>query len=509
MKHTEIKMTARSAVVLEAAHRAWVRMAPLRQRRRRYLRYTYGDQWSDTVTDRDGRRVTEREQLTLGGRAPLTNNLIRRMVKAVVGRYRMSLMSPADETSPDDSTAPMTGAAVPRRSRRWETLNRLSELDARTLEEFLISGMAIHRVCAERRAGGEGVWVDPISPDRFFINAITDPRGADMELVGCLHDMSLTEVVMRFGHGDRSRCRRIRELYGYMESSAPAAVSDTDPSGMSFFQGAPGRCRVVEAWTLESLEVIRCHDPLTATFTIVEPEREEELSRINRRRRRRGEPELITRWELQTLWRCRMLAPDGSLLDQFCSPLRGGEPPIAVKMYPLVDGDVHSLVEDVIDQQRHVNRLITLMDHMMGTAAKGVLLFPRECKLPGHTWKQLAGMWADPGGIIPYQPSKLSEPHQVVTPMADIGARDMLKTQIQLFEDVSGVSDTLMGKTVSGAIGVERYNTELRNASVAVADLLHTFDDFILTRDRLMEAIDPQLPAGGSLTALPGLPSTT
>ena len=227
MKHTEIKMTARSAVVLEAAHRAWVRMAPLRQRRRRYLRYTYGDQWSDTVTDRDGRRVTEREQLTLGGRAPLTNNLIRRMVKAVVGRYRMSLMSPADEASPDGSPTPQTGATVPRRSRRWETLNRLSELDARTLEEFLISGMAIHRVCAERRAGGEGVWVDPISPDRFFINAITDPRGADMELVGCLHDMSLTEVVMRFGHGDRSRCRRIRELYGYMESSAPAALSDT------------------------------------------------------------------------------------------------------------------------------------------------------------------------------------------------------------------------------------------------------------------------------------------
>lgn len=48
--------------------------------------------------------------------------------------------------------------------------------------------------------------------------------------------------------------------------------------------------------------------------------------------------------------------------------------------------DVHSLVEDVIDQQRHVNRMITIMDRMMATAAKGVLLFPSKCKPDELDW---------------------------------------------------------------------------------------------------------------------------
>ena len=44
--------------VLEAAHHAWVALASARERRRRYLRYTYGDQWSDVTRDRFGNLTT-------------------------------------------------------------------------------------------------------------------------------------------------------------------------------------------------------------------------------------------------------------------------------------------------------------------------------------------------------------------------------------------------------------------------------------------------------------------
>ncbi len=184
------------------------------------------------------------------------------------------------------------------------------------------------------------------------------------------------------------------------------------------------------------------------------------------------------------------MAPDGTVLDEFDSPLKNGSHPFAIKLYPMVDGDVHSLVEDVIDQQRYVNRLITLIDRMMGTAAKGVLLFPTGCKLEGQKWQEVADIWADPGGVIPYRPYQGAEPHQVVTPMADFGARDLLQTQIGLFEDVSGVSEALMGKSVSGVVGVERYESEVRNASVAVNDLLKTFADFTASRNTLMQQFD-------------------
>ncbi len=39
-------------LILEAAHRAWLRLEPARERRRRFARYTYGDQWGDPVMHR-------------------------------------------------------------------------------------------------------------------------------------------------------------------------------------------------------------------------------------------------------------------------------------------------------------------------------------------------------------------------------------------------------------------------------------------------------------------------
>lgn len=462
-------------LILEAAHRAWLRLADTRRRRRRFTRYTYGDQWGD-ITVHHGRRMTEGEAAAEAGRPPLSNNLIRRLVKSVVGRFRQEQAEKARTTPPDASVE-----AVRR-------MNRLDELDARTLEEFLISGMAVHHVCAENRPGGAGVWVDNVAPDRFFINDVADPRCNDMELVGRLLDMSIGEVVMRFAPDDRRRARMLRQLYGVMPESSelPSTVADAD--GPDFYRAEPGRCRVIEVWTLECTEVICAHDRMAATLAIFDTAEEPRLKRMAARRRRKGLPALELRRQRHAGWHGRFLAPDGTLLHQTVSRLQGCACPFAVKLYPMVDGQVHSLVEDVIDQQKFVNRLISMMDHMMGTAAKGVLLFPVQCKVDNMRWDEVARMWADPGGVIPYRPNPAGEPHQVVTPMADIGARDLLQTQIKLFEDVSGVSDALMGKTVSGAVGVERYESEVRNASASIADLLETYRDFLHVRDSIVAA---------------------
>ena len=91
-----------------------------------------------------------------------------------------------------------------------------------------------------------------------------------------------------------------------------------------------------------------------------------------------------------------------------------------------------------------------------------------------------------PRRVIPYRPYQGTEPHQVVTPVADIGARDMLQTQMKMFEEVSGVTGAMMGKAGNGVVGVDRYESEVRNASISVCDLMRTFSDFIKKRDRLI-----------------------
>lgn len=480
MNHTE---STRSRLILEAARDAWERMAPLRERRRRYCRFTYGDQWSDLTPDRlDPQEklrlapltasITEEEEAIRSGCKPLTNNLIRRMVKAVVGRFRMERLENPGSTRLADPT----------------DLNHLDELDARTLEEFLISGMAIHRVRREHRPAGAGVWADNIAPDRFFTSTFSDPRATDIELAGSLHDMSLAEVMMRFAGGSARKAATLRRIFG---ASALADEAIFTPSaGMhgdgSFFHAPAGRCRVIEVWTLECRERLRCHDPLTATFGYLPVSSGAMLKKRNASRRRKKLPVVESRWEMAPVWHCRFLAPDGSVLDSFDSPLADGSLPYAIKMYPMVDGQVHSLVEDVIGQQKYVNRLITMMDHIMGVSAKGALLFPVECKVEKEPWSKYTNLWATPGAVIPYHPFDGSEPHQVSTPAADIGAREMLQTQIQLFEDVSGVNSSLMGRAVSGAVGAQRYESELRNSAVSILDLMKTFADFTATRDRLM-----------------------
>ncbi len=462
--------TTRARLILEAAHSAWDRMAPLRSRRSRHCRFTYGDQWGDITRDRLNRPLTEEEEALRAGCKPLTNNLIRRMVKAVVGRFRMERAE-----NPPAST----------READPHGMNHLDELDSRTLEEFLISGMAIHRVRRERRPSGDGVWADNIPPDRFFVNAFSDPRGCDLELAGSLHDMSMAELLMRFAGGSAARAASLRKLYGAVSPSSGLLLPST-PSGESFFHAPDGRCRVIEAWTLESRERLRCHDPLTATFSFISPQGASRLRKLNAARRKARLPLVESRWEVATVWRGRFLAPDATILDSFDSPLADGSLPYAIKMYPLVGGEVHSLVEDVIGQQKYVNRLITLMDHIMGVSAKGALLFPVECKPQKEPWDKYTNLWATPGSVIPYHPYDGAEPHQVSSPAADIGAKEMLQTQIQLFEDISGVNSALMGKSVSGAVGAQRYESEMRNSAISILDLMQTFADFTATRDRLM-----------------------
>lgn len=474
--------STRGRLILEAARDAWERMAPLRERRRRYCRFTYGDQWGDLTPDRLNPQeklrlapltatITEEEEAIRSGCKPLTNNLIRRMVKAVVGRFRMERVDNPEPTRQADP----------------DNLNRLDELDARTLEEFLISGMAIHRVRRENRPCGSGVWADNIPPDRFFTGAFSDPRGTDLELAGSLHDMSLAEVMMRFASGSPRKAATLRKVYRDCgEADGIFIPSGSVADDESFYHAPHGRCRVIEVWTLECRERLRCHDPLTATFGYLPASAAPMLKKRNASRRKRKLPQVESRWEMAPVWHGRFIAPDGTVLDSFDSPLADGSLPYAIKMYPMVDGQVHSLVEDVIGQQKYVNRLITMMDHIMGVSAKGALLFPVECKVEKEPWSKYTNLWATPGAVIPYHPFDGSEPHQVSTPAADIGAREMLQTQIQLFEDVSGVNSSLMGRAVSGAVGAERYESELRNSAVSILDLMKTFADFTATRNRLM-----------------------
>lgn len=460
--------------LLDAARSAWLAADDFRQRRRRYKRFTYGDQWSDPVPGPHGGRLAERDFFHLAGKQPYTNNLIRQLVKTVVGRFR--------------------SVATERKlySDRRDSLDRseqLAELDARLLEEFLISGMAVQRVDLDRSAGKPHVRVSNIDPRMFFINRIHDPRGRDIELIGECLDLSMPEILQRFGHGDLNRIARLQRIYsphrrltGSYEQLGVA--EDTD-----FLRGAPGKCRVIELWTLDSVGRLMCSDPTTDTLSYRPLDQAEDIAADNVLRTRRGLAPVEAVPDIEFCWNCRWLSPWGEVLDSCRSPYSHGSHPYVVRLYPLTDGEIHPFVEDIIDQQRLINRLIMMLDKMMATSAKGVLLFPLSQLPDGVDLEDVSRTWARSDGVIPITGQGGALPQQVVTSTDGIGAYRMLELQMKLFDNISGVSDALQGKSASTVTGAGLFDRQVENATIALSDLLESFMALMVQRRHLIDAL--------------------
>ena len=449
--------------LITEARAAWLGGAQMRQKRRRFKDFTYGRQWGDVCRTPDGRRMSEEQRMEEEGRVPITNNIIRQMVKSIVGRYRYLCAG-----VPKGEERVVQGMMMAALS---EEVNEQVESDARSLEEFLISGMAIQRV-----EGGEGV---NVSPERFFFQTFQRADGGDCRLMGMLHDMSPAQVLERFGEGDVRRAEALKEAFRGSVGAGSGHLF-TGEAGIEFSTPViPGTWRVVEVWELTGSEWLEVYDPFSREVREEEPDALYRLEGLNRARRGVGSPALEWKHRTREEWRVRWLTAEGVLLKEE----RGGEPPFVMRFYPMIDGEVHSLVEDVIHQQKYVNRLISLLDHIISSSAKGVLLYPADQLPDGFTWRDLRRIWSTPNGIMPYKrTAKGVSPEQVHTGSAvGAGAAEMLKTQLQLFEEISGSTGALRGKSASAA-GEGMLLAELENATITLLDVLASFRAF--TRDR-------------------------
>lgn len=457
--------------VLQAAYKAWLAGSAFRDNRNRNKAYTYGRQWGDIMTDELGNAITEAENMRNRGCQPITNNLIRQMVKTVIGRYRTKRMTEKCDKSVENVYKS----------------NMLDELDSRALEEFLISGCVVQRIDVDSEIFGESVRVDNVNLDKFFMNRMVDARAYDDEIVGQLHDLNVADLLRKVARGDRGRAETIRRIYGAdvdrRGDDFIAAIGANSPGGVDFWRAEGDRCRAIEVWTLESCEVLVCHC-LSDAQLIVVPYRSAEARRME------ADKGVATRWDIAKEWHCRWFSPMGDLLSHYRTPYRHGSHPYMVKMYPMIDGEIHSLVEDVIGQQKFVNRLITMLDHMMKTSAKGVLLFPVDSMPEGFTWRDIRKVWASADGVLPFsERDSDAKPEQIVGNASNLGAYEMINLQMKLFEYVSGVNGSLQGRHQQGTNSTRLYESEVDNGEIAISDLILTFASFVQMRDRKLRLI--------------------
>lgn len=119
-------------VLMEAQH-YWNCMDEFRKDRERNKKYCYGDQWKDLI-EVDCCTMTEEEYIQKQGNVPLKNNLIRRLVRNVLGVFRSQAKEPTCYARDRDEQK--LGETMTTILQCNMQLNRMTELNARSMEEF-------------------------------------------------------------------------------------------------------------------------------------------------------------------------------------------------------------------------------------------------------------------------------------------------------------------------------------------------------------------------------------
>ena len=480
-------------ILMEAQH-YWNQMEDFRKDRERNKRYTYGFQWDDKICV-DGETMTEEEYIKRQGNVPLKNNLIRRLVKSVLGVYRSQSKEPT--CTARDRDEQKLGETMSTILQCNMQLNRMTEVYARTMEEFLISGFIVHRKSYGWRNGKEDCWTDYVQPNNFFIdNNMRDFRGWDVSVLGEIHDISFGQLCEQFASSPEDY-RRLRDIYKWAAKKEYIA-SYAERFGYSrlenydfLFTSEPGRCRVIEVWRKEQKPRYRCHDYQNGDiFKIEVKEYQKCVVAVNDERiemaKSVGMPEeevplIKATWFIDDYWYFYYLSPFGDILKEGETPYEHDSHPYVFKAYPFIDGEIHSFVSDVIDQQRYTNRLITLYDWIMRASAKGVLMMPDDCLPDGVSIDDIAESWAEFNGVIVYRPSKSGRvPEQVANNSTNIGIAELLNIQLKFFEDISGVTGALQGKPGFSGESAAHFQQQTQNATTTLLDLLECFSGFVV-----------------------------
>lgn len=480
--------------ILMEAQYYWNQMEDFRKDRERNKRYTYGFQWDDMICV-DGKSMTEEEYIKSQGNVPLKNNLIRRLVRSVLGVYRSQSKEPT--CTARDRDEQKLGETMSTILQCNMQLNRMPDVYARSMEEFLISGFIVHRKSYGWRKGKEDCWTDYVQPNNFFIdNNMRDFRGWDVSVLGEVHDISFGQLCEQFASSPQEY-RELRDIYKwaarkdyiatYAERFGYSRLENYD----FLFTSEPGRCRVIEIWRKEQKPRYRCHDYQNGDiFKIDEEDYAQVVLAENEERMRMakevGMPEeevplIKATWFVDDYWYFYYLSPFGDILREGETPYEHGSHPYVFKAYPFIDGEIHSFVADVIDQQRYTNRLITLYDWIMRASAKGVLMMPEDSLPDGVSIDDIAESWTEFNGVIVYRPSKSGKvPEQVANNSTNIGIAELLNMQLKFFEDISGVTGALQGKPGYSGESASHYNQQTENATKSLLDLLECFSCFVV-----------------------------
>ena len=510
-------VTKESLDILEMVDTTWAAGSSFRRQTERSSRYYKGDQWKDKVVirHRDGttETLTEEEYIERQGRPALKQNLIRPLVRTIIGQLRLNpykSMVYARQADGQSAADMMTSALE-----GVHAMNDKNERDARLFETYLVSGAAIYntgyKFDSERKMPYP--YYKAIDPSRYFQTvAASDVCGEDVDFCGDFFDTSILDIKSMYAKTKKQE-KELEEIYGNnsrrdVVQNIQFITSNAENTSPRISLGT-GECRVIRVCRKEGHWDLAVHDYSDAsweTYNLKEnPNVKAAIDSEIRRRKQMadelgvdyedGSNRLLIEYEEKyvTSWVYYHLSPWGHILWTQDSPYEHNSHSYVAKYYPLFEGQAYGMVFDLIDQQRAINRNYIMHDFITSAAAKGVLLVPEEAIPDDMDIEDFADEWSKYNGVIKYRAKDgVKQPEQVVARNFNVGQFDMINLQMRMMNDIGGVHDAMQGKSLGTGTPSSLYQQAVHNSQANILDYVESFAWLLMKRDYKMVQIIKQ-----------------
>lgn len=500
-KDISVSKRKRNCDILDEFAACWASLEEARKKLRRSVMYAYEDQWGDYVKDPDtDMLITESDLIKKNGKVPLKNNMISPIIKNIDGQFRNNVTQTI--CSVRDQKEAKIGEMMSIALEYVHEINEMDELDSDSLRLLLCGGFIGQRIeygfNPARRMND--VWVFGVNPSRMFFNSnIEDVRGWDLNCIGEVFDMTLDKVVALFAKSAADK-EWIEGLYGKDRYNSMYVGYDglqgRQNRDMTFYAPSrPDLCRVIFGWKLESREAYFCQDELKGTYWWEDLKNRSLLDTENERRIAEGTAQGVAQEDIllinydygnEQYWYYRYMTPWGDILQEGKSPYWHEEHNYAFHAYPMVQGKVFNYIEDFIDQQRAINRTMTLIDFIRGASSKGLLIVAEDA-FECMTREEIVDEYVRYNGVLfvkPKQGQNLDNVIKQVNGQAAVqGDYELLNLQLKLINDISGVNSAMQGKQAPSGTAASLYAQQVQNSSLNLKGLLDSFRNFRKRRD--------------------------
>lgn len=478
----------------------WDAMAYLRQERARNLRYKNGDQWSDTVPDPENphRMIREDALISRSGKVPLKHNYIQQFIRSIHGQL---LSSPTQTVvyarSRDDQPL---GEMLTNALQACQQLNQVRKLDINVIEELCLTGIACAKVrydywSTKNRTDGK---VDLVNINRLFFNTdIEDPRLTDIRRIGEIHDYTFDDLARNFATC-REDVQALCDIHGVCHDPAMLESIYGDNRerlhNLDFLATNDlGKFRVIEVWERLGRWVLYVHDYADGTEEIYPDMSLTEVEAINASRLEQGaaaglSPDQVklvyAQEQYEYFWRVKFLTPNGYCIREMETPYTHEEHPYVLATMPVIDGQFKAVLSDVIDIQRYINRLLTLLDFIIGASPKGLLMVPQEAIPDDMDIRDFAREYVKTGGVILIKKGAGDKlPRQIASNSTNIGVWEMFAQEMAIMQQISGLNGAIQGQVPRANTPSSLYAQQAQYSMQNFVILFENFNMFSEQRD--------------------------